>query len=87
MRWREGTHHQFKAITLVFLTHTPPPTIISHHHRWKTEKKSQDARMPGPRWNENESFSSSAEEGSGWKENLLYKSRLKSDEKKEKKNL
>lgn len=43
----EQAHHQFKAITLVFLTHTLPPTIISHHHRWKTEKKSQDARMPG----------------------------------------
>lgn len=46
-RGRASTHHQFKAITLVFLTHTLPPIIISHHHRWKTEKKSQDARMPG----------------------------------------
>lgn len=29
-------------------THTHTGAIISHHHRrWKTEKKSQDARMPG----------------------------------------
>jgi hypothetical protein len=55
--------------------HTPPiqshyfsfsntHTIISHHHRWKTEKKSQDADAGEGWWNgniENESFSSSAE--------------------------
>lgn len=39
----ERTHHQFKAITLVFLTHTHTYTLIISHHRWKTEKKSQDA--------------------------------------------
>lgn len=43
----KGAHHRFKAITLVFLTHTPPPMISHHHRRGKLRKNHKTRAMPG----------------------------------------